>query len=75
MSKLTIERIKLAALESELMNVQFNIKKNEGIVNSPNIKNKRNKDSAKKKLLELIKEKDRLSSLITEYIFLDVELK
>lgn len=69
-----MRRIKLAQLESELLDIRFNIKRHEGIVNSVKITDSKFKNTSKKKILNLIKEKNRLVDLITESMFLDVEL-
>ena len=66
--------IKLSQLENELLDVRLEIKRLEGVINSPNVKNVRRKNRAKDKLLNLIKKQDRISSEITEAIFLDADV-
>lgn len=69
-----MKKIKLAELECQLTDIQFQIKRTEGIINSVNIKSESFKKKSKKRLLELIKEKNKLTDTITEVIFLDLEI-
>jgi len=62
--------IMLSAMEFELEEVLFNIRLHEGILNS--IKTSNNaKRLSKIKLDKLLKDKNRLTDLITESMFLD----
>jgi len=70
-----IRKIKLAELECQLNEIQFEIKRTEGIINSVNIKSESFRKKSKKRLLELIKKRTRLTDTITEAMFLDMELE
>ena len=66
--------IKLSKLENDLLDIEFEIKKCEGIVNSINIKSQKFKDEHKKKLIKLVNQRAQLTSKITEAMFLDGDI-
>lgn len=57
--------IKLSQMENELIDVRRQIKKIEGIVNSPNVSYK-HKETSKKQLPQLVNRRDELVNFITE---------
>ena len=63
--------VTLSKLDIELQDVLFNIKRHEGIINSIKIEHKNIKKFSKTTLKKLIEERQRLTDLITETIFLD----
>lgn len=63
--------VMLSKLDIELQDVLFNIKRHEGIINSIKIEHKNIKKFSKTTLKKLIEERQRLTDLITETIFLD----
>lgn len=70
-----IRAIKLSQLENRLLDVKREIKRLEGMINSPNIKKQSYKNKAKKKLEKMINKQTDLTDQITEAIFLNAELK
>ena len=69
-----IQALKLSHLENELVDVHRQILKHEGVLNSPNVKSKKFREASKKKLVELLKKKEKLTSEITEAMILDQEV-
>lgn len=69
-----IRAIKLSQLELELMDVNIEIRRLEGVINSAKIKNQSFKDNARKKLIKKMKEQDRLTTKITEAMLLDTKV-
>ena len=69
-----MKHIHLTQLEHELMDVRLEMRRLEGIINSPNIQSQKFKDESRKKLERYIKKKNKLTSTITEVMLLDGEL-
>lgn len=69
-----MKHIQLTQLEHELMDVRLEMRRLEGVINSPKVKSRKYKDESKKKLGKLIKEKNKLTDIITEVMLLDGDL-
>lgn len=70
----TIRAIKLTKLENDLLDLEKEIKRCEGIINSVKIFNQRFKDDERKRLNTLVNKRIALVSTITEAIFLGAEV-
>lgn len=69
-----MKALKLTQMENDLSDIEKNIKKYEGIINSTKIRSVRYKNSSKKKLIRLIHKRSELVTKITETIMLGLEV-
>lgn len=69
-----IRALKLTQMENEILEIEKNIKRHEGIINSPNIRSEKYKNASKKALLKLINKREKLTTEITDAIMLDLEV-
>jgi hypothetical protein len=70
-----MQAIQLSHKEQELLEIEKEIRRCEGVINSPNINSVKYKSLHRKELIRLIGERDRLSTEITEGVFLGVATK
>jgi hypothetical protein len=69
-----MKAIQLSELEHKLMDVNLEIRRLEGVVNSAKV-SQRFKDKARKKLIKWMKKQNKLTTTITEVMFLDAEVE
>lgn len=65
MSNQVIQALRLTQMENDLLDIRREIKKYEGVINSPNCSAKFKKD-CRKRLVNLVKQRDALIDRITE---------
>lgn len=68
-----MKTILMSQLEHELMDIRLEMRRLEGVINSPLVKSQKAKSESKKKLEKLIKNKNKLADKITEVMLLGAD--